>query len=126
MSRTYPTCLFPSSSLLVLVTNLSHLFSYALYITPSLSDIWSTLTLNHYCLLYSNVYLVHLNIEAKIETRHGIWKEVTKKYIELNCKEGGTQEINLDKTQIIRRYYSQTTDNGKNLVENRGQILQES
>ena len=41
--------------------------------------------------------------EAKIETRIGIWKEVIQRYIRDKCKEGGKQEVNLDKSQSIGR-----------------------
>ena len=65
--------------------------------------------------------------EAKIETKYEIWKEVARKYIELNCKEGGKQEINLDRSQISgrakinkrirsREIYVSPSDKGKGVV----------
>ena len=65
--------------------------------------------------------------EAKIETKYEILKEVVAKYIEQNCKEGGKQEINLDKSQKSgrvkmnkrvrsREIYVSLSDKGKGVV----------
>ena len=65
--------------------------------------------------------------EAKIETRLSIWKEVLQNYIAQNCKEGGKQEINLERCQMVGRIkinarvrkielYVSPSDKGKGVV----------
>ena len=65
--------------------------------------------------------------EAKIETRLEIWREVVRKYMEEKCKEGGKQEVNLEKNQIFGRMklgkrvrkgevYISPSDKGKGVV----------
>ena len=65
--------------------------------------------------------------EAKIETKIAIWKEVIQRYIRDNCKEGGRQEMNLDRSQSMgrmkinkrvrkREIHASPSDKGKGVV----------